>query len=201
MLRLGFSYRQRYLRYNDEPGHDDVGRTDPILSVPQPVFSTLTGIGMASQVLMALLIKSLNFGSLDFERWFILLLLTACAMLGVMTTRAKGPPQALAFLAIGLAATLLLCPTHGITWPQRIFAVIALGCAPVTAVVFRILCDDDIEDSMYKWMLKIRTNLTKVPNWFYEVTKVSDASVSSFGDAANIDTRGSNDAPVNPSFE
>ena len=167
LLSLGYPFRERFARIESRnSGASGVNAKDKVLSVSQSPWTVLVLLGAISQILMAFLLKVFIFGSFDSERWFFFLLVNVVVMIGVMTLPIRRVLLASVFMLITLVATVLSLPIHGITWPQRSFALIAIGCAPVTAFTFRVLCDEDIEDSIFKFMGTLRVKLIVVPKWF-----------------------------------
>jgi hypothetical protein len=85
--------------------------------------------------------------------------------LPMKSTRSSLVPAQLAS-AIGLIAAVLLLPTSGLSGSQRLFAVIAVGCSPLTVLAFRGCSDEDIEDTFYNFMVRVRTRINTIPSWF-----------------------------------
>ncbi len=168
---LGNKYRVRYASKDGEFGKaGDVGPSDMILRVRQSPISVLTGLGVASQAAMVLLLRILIYGSTDVERFLLLLIVSLVCMIGSMTlpmTFEKSTPlPALFATTVGLIATILLLPSDGLSGPQRVLAVVGLGCSPLTVLAFRSCCDDDIEDAVFKFLQKYRRRFTVIPKWF-----------------------------------
>jgi len=178
LLLLGYPYRVRFsCNPDDRREVNDACQSDAILSIRQSPFSALTLLGVVSQMTMLLLVRTLLFGSTDNGRWVVLLVTGIVMMVAVMImptkfTRSK-PLPAFLFAIIALAVSEFLLADYGISLPQRVAALIALGISPVTALFFRGSCDDDIEDSLYNYFQKIRPHFAKVPKWFDSPAKSS----------------------------
>ena len=173
--KLGNAYRKRYQKSEFDRDHT-VTEESQILSVRQSPFSLLNLFGVISQIAMATELKSLVYRSSDSLEWFVLVLVNIVLMVAVMSlpTRLKSrkfsPP--LLALIVSFAATACLLPFSSISWTQRVFAMVAMGCAPTTAFVFRGLNYVDIKDMILNILEEVKSWFSGLPKWF-----VGDAPV------------------------